>query len=150
MPPQWALTPGRAFRYHKPMTTALRTEHPHVTRDEQGRPRVGSASLQLHILAEYWRLGWSLDGLAAGYPFLTMAEILDALSYYLDHRDEVEALIRANRPPEEAVATIGEACGSAALWYTVTDQRTNREGRLTVEKAAHPEPCSGRPQRQLR
>jgi hypothetical protein len=29
-----------------------------------------------------------------------MAEILDALSYYLDHRDEVEALIRANRTPE--------------------------------------------------
>jgi uncharacterized protein (DUF433 family) len=55
------------------MATALRTEHPHVTRDEQGRPLVGAARLQLQVLAEYWRLGWSLDELAAGYPFLTMA-----------------------------------------------------------------------------
>jgi uncharacterized protein (DUF433 family) len=105
--PPLALTHGRAFRYHEPMTIALPTEHPHVARDEQGRPRVGSARLQLHILAEYWRLGWSLDELAAGYPFLTMAEILDALSYYLDHRDEVETLIRANRPPEQTAADGG-------------------------------------------
>lgn len=78
-----------------------------MTRDERGRPRVGSARLQLHVLAEYWRLGWSLDELAAGYPFLTMAEILDALSYSMDHRDEVEALILANRPPEQTVADGG-------------------------------------------
>ena len=89
------------------MATALRTEHPHVTRDEQGRPLVGSARLQLHVLAEYWRLGWSLDELVAGYPFLTMAEILDALSYSMDHREEVETLIRANRPPEQTAADGG-------------------------------------------
>jgi uncharacterized protein (DUF433 family) len=106
-PPQRALTRDRAFQYHKPMATALRTEHPHVTRDEQGRPLVGSAGLQLHVLAEYWRLGWSLAELAAGYPFITMAEILDALSYYLDHRDEVENLIRTNRPPEQTAADGG-------------------------------------------
>jgi uncharacterized protein (DUF433 family) len=82
------------------MSTALPTEHPHVRRDERGRPLVGAAGLELHVLAEYWRLGWSLDELAAGYPYLTMAEILDALSFYLDHREEVEALIRANRAPE--------------------------------------------------
>lgn len=89
------------------MATALQTWHPHVTRDERGRPRVGSAQLLLHVLAEYWRLGWSLDELAAGYPFLSVAEILDALRYYLDHRDEVEALIRANRPPEQEAADGG-------------------------------------------
>jgi uncharacterized protein (DUF433 family) len=82
------------------MNSVLPTEHPHVRRDERGRPLVGTAGLELHVLAEYWRLGWSLDELAGGYPYLTMAEILDGLSYYLDHRDEVEALIRANRPPE--------------------------------------------------
>ena len=82
------------------MSTALPTEHPHVRRDERGRPVVGSAGLQLHVLAEYWRLGWSLEELAAGYPHLTMAEILDGLSFYLDHREEIDTLIRANRIPE--------------------------------------------------
>jgi uncharacterized protein (DUF433 family) len=89
------------------MSTALPTEHPHVRRDERGRPLVGTAGLQLHVLAEYWRLGWSLDELAAGYPCLTMAEILDGLSFYLDHREEVEALIRANRVPEIAATNGG-------------------------------------------
>jgi uncharacterized protein (DUF433 family) len=89
------------------METILATEHPHVHRDQRGRPRVGAAGLQLHVLAEYWRLGWSLDELAAGYPYLTMAEILDGLSYYLDHRDEVEALIRANRVPNTAATDGG-------------------------------------------
>jgi uncharacterized protein (DUF433 family) len=89
------------------MAIVLPTEHPHVHRDEQGRPRVGVAGLQLHVLAEYWRLGWSLDELATGYPYLTMAEILDALSFYLDHQEEVEVLIRANRPPEMAVVDGG-------------------------------------------
>jgi uncharacterized protein (DUF433 family) len=57
------------------------------------------------VLAEYWRLGWTLAELAGGYPFLTMAEILDGLSFYLDHREEVEGLIQANRIPEgEATA----------------------------------------------
>jgi uncharacterized protein (DUF433 family) len=86
------------------MMTALPTEHPHVRRDERGRPRVGTAGLHLSVLAEYWRLGWTLAELAAGYPFLTMAEILDGLSFYLDHREEVEGLIQANRVPEGAGA----------------------------------------------
>jgi uncharacterized protein (DUF433 family) len=58
----------------------------------------------LHIVVEYWRLGWRLDEIAAGYPHLTMSEILDGLSFYLDHREEVETLIRANRIPEESHA----------------------------------------------
>jgi hypothetical protein len=36
-----------------------------------------------------------------------MAEILDALSYYMDHREEVETLIRANRSPEQTAADGG-------------------------------------------
>ena len=65
---------------------------------------VGKHATSLHVVAEYWRLGWTLDELAAGYPHLTMAEILDALSFYLDHRAEVDALIRSNRPPDGTVA----------------------------------------------
>jgi uncharacterized protein (DUF433 family) len=68
---------------------------------------VGNARLEVHVLAEYWRLGWSLDRLVAGYPFLSVAEILDALSYYADHREEVDALIRANRVPQAQTADGG-------------------------------------------
>ncbi len=89
------------------MSISVPTEHPHVSRDERGRPRLGETGLHLHVLAEYWRLGWSVGELAAGYPYLTMAEILDGLSFYLDHREEIDALIRANRSPDPT-ATDGE------------------------------------------
>ncbi len=81
------------------MSVLLTTEHPHVRRDERCRPVVGRHGLELHILAEYWRLGWSVEELAAGYPFLTMSEILDGLSFYLDHQEEIQVLMRANRSP---------------------------------------------------
>ena len=83
------------------MSTTTQTEHPHVRRDEKGRPVVGNTKLEVHVLAGYWRLGWQLEDLACGYPYLSMAEILDALSYYMDHTAEVDALIRANEPPAE-------------------------------------------------
>lgn len=86
------------------MNALAETEHPHVKRDEAGYPVVGKHATSLHVLAEYWRLGWTLDELAAGYPHLAMAEILDALSFYLDHRAEVDALIRANRAPNGTAA----------------------------------------------
>lgn len=89
------------------MAAADETEHPHVRRDERGRPVVGDARLHLHVLAEFWRLGWTLDELAAGYPFLSVAQILGALSYYMDHQDEVDALIRANLAPESRASFAG-------------------------------------------
>ena len=82
------------------MDTALHTEHPHIFRDPRGRPVVGTTGLELHILAEYWRLGWPIEDLATAYPYLSMAEILDGLSFYLDHREEVDSLIQANRTPD--------------------------------------------------
>lgn len=82
------------------MSVLIATEHPHVKRDDRGRPVAGKHATALHVLAEYWRLGWTLEELASGYPHLSMAEILDVLSFYLDNRAEVDALIRANRVSE--------------------------------------------------
>jgi len=68
--------------------------------DGKGRPVVGEAALEVHILVEYWQLGWGVNELAEGYPFLSKGEILDALSYYHDHEAEIDALIEANSPPD--------------------------------------------------
>jgi uncharacterized protein (DUF433 family) len=121
--------------YYRDMSTALPTEHPHVNRDEQGRPVVGTAGLQLHVLAEYWRLGWSLDELSAGYPFLTMAEILGGLSFYLDHREEVEALIQANWPPQTSSARAAgspEADGREGAGPTASPPDSDRQARVVA------------------
>ncbi len=36
-------------------------------------------------------------------PHLTLAQIFDALSYYCDHQDEINAHIERNRIPEEFI-----------------------------------------------
>lgn len=82
------------------MVVLTKTEHPHVSRDANGRPVVGAAALEVHILARWWQLGCTLDDLAESYPYLNRGEILDALSYYHDHAAEVDALIQANLPPD--------------------------------------------------
>ena len=85
------------------MKTTLATEHPHVHLNAAGRPVIGSTGLELHILAEYWRLGWSIEELTAAYPYISMAELLDGLSYYMDHRSEIDRLIIENRVPPSAI-----------------------------------------------
>ena len=83
------------------MSILAKTEPPHVARDPKGRPVVGGAALEVHILARWWQLGCTVEEIAQSYPYLSRGEILDALSYYHDHMAEVEALIQANRPPDE-------------------------------------------------
>jgi len=83
------------------MSTLVKTEHPHVSRNAKGRPVVGDAALEVHILARWWQLGCTVEELAESYPYLTRGEILDALSYYHDHEAEILPLIQANLPPDE-------------------------------------------------
>jgi uncharacterized protein (DUF433 family) len=83
----------------------MKTEHPHVRRDENGRPVVGAARMDVHVLARLMQLGTPVEEMAAGYPFLSKGEILDALSYYCDHEDEVNDLIRANQALDDVSLT---------------------------------------------
>jgi hypothetical protein len=42
------------------------------------------------IVADYLWRGWSAEELVRQYPYLTLAEVHAALTYYLDHRNEIE------------------------------------------------------------
>lgn len=42
------------------------------------------------IVADYvWR-GWSVEEIVRQYPYLTLAEVHAAMTYYFDHREEIE------------------------------------------------------------
>lgn len=42
------------------------------------------------IVADYvWR-GWSVEEIVRQYPYLTPAEVHAAMTYYFDHREEIE------------------------------------------------------------
>jgi uncharacterized protein (DUF433 family) len=78
----------------------VRTEHPHIVIDphvKQDEPVVAGSGVRVRTLVELHLQGLSTGELHEGYPHLTMAQIHDALSYYYDHREEMDALLLHKR-----------------------------------------------------
>lgn len=66
--------------------------YPHIVK-RSGEP----ARLERHartrvamIVADYLWHGWSAEEIVRQYPYLTLAETHAALTYYFDHREEIE------------------------------------------------------------
>ncbi len=75
------------------MVTEIKTEHPHIVRSEEirgGRPCIKGTGITVSLLAEYYKMGESTDGILCMYPHLSRAAVYDALSYYFDHMAEIE------------------------------------------------------------
>ncbi len=82
-----------------------RTEHPHVTRVE-GTPTLHGTRVPVRLIAQMYRAGDTVDDILRTYPHLSAAAVHDAISYYLDHRAEMEQEIAAHRI-EAALARTG-------------------------------------------
>jgi uncharacterized protein (DUF433 family) len=86
------------------MTTA--TEHCYIAKDEQilgGEPIVKDTRTPVRAIAEMWRMGIVPEEIPTHLPHLTLAQVFDALSYYSDHQEEINAYIERNRIPEELI-----------------------------------------------
>jgi uncharacterized protein (DUF433 family) len=80
------------------------TEHPHIERAPGvcgGEPKIKGTRIPVWIVAGWHVMGQSVDAIIAMYPHLSAAQVHDALSYYYDHRAEVDA-VRAQNAPEPA------------------------------------------------
>jgi hypothetical protein len=73
------------------------------------------------MIAGYYKAGATVEEILRDYPHLAAA-VYDAISYYVDHQAEIEALIEANRLEQVLQRTglkLGEkgfcASGSCAL-----------------------------------
>jgi uncharacterized protein (DUF433 family) len=78
----------------------LPTDHPYVVRrpgSRGGRPILRGSSVPVWLVVAMWKAGDSLEDIGETYPHLEPAAIYDAISYYLDHRAEIEDEIAANR-----------------------------------------------------
>jgi uncharacterized protein (DUF433 family) len=73
------------------------TPHIEITPDVAGgKPRIAGHRITVqNIVTWHERLGRSADEIATAYD-LTLAEVYAALAYYYDHRDEIDAMIRAD------------------------------------------------------
>ena len=87
--------------------TRAKTVHPYITQDERisrGSPVIrGTRVRVLDIVLEYEYLGRSPDEIVAAHPQLTLAQVHDALSYYYEHREELDAEIHRRKAEVEAL-----------------------------------------------
>jgi uncharacterized protein (DUF433 family) len=62
-----------------------------------GKPHIAGHRVKVqHVAVWHERLGKSPDEIAAEHPELTLADVHAALSYYYDHREQIDADIRAD------------------------------------------------------
>ncbi|HBU07761.1 MAG: hypothetical protein A2216_05020 [Omnitrophica WOR_2 bacterium RIFOXYA2_FULL_45_12] len=75
------------------------TEHPYVIKNKKiigGEPVIKGTRTPIRAIAEWWKFGAAPEEIKENLPHLTLAQIFDALSYYDDHRKEIEAYITRN------------------------------------------------------
>jgi uncharacterized protein (DUF433 family) len=76
------------------------TEHPYIVRVEgvcRGRPIIKGTRLSVRHIVQMYKAGDTIDKILQAHPHLKSAAVYDAISYYLDHQQDIEQEIAANR-----------------------------------------------------
>ena len=99
-----------AARRSEPTTTA----HPHIVQTPGvcgGRPRIRNTRIPVSAVAALVRRGEETDEIAASFGRVDPGAVADAILYYLDHREQIDAEIEANTLESalgQADAALGE------------------------------------------
>jgi len=62
-----------------------------------GEPVIEGTGTPIRAIAEYWKFGLSPEEIQTKLPHLKLAQVFDALSFYSEHMEEIDAAISANR-----------------------------------------------------
>ena len=81
------------------------TEHPHIVSDTElhGEPVIRDTKTRVRAIVELWRIGVKPEDIPEHLPHITLAQVFDALSYYSDHREELDRFIEINRVRDDEV-----------------------------------------------
>jgi len=66
-----------------------------------GEPVLEGTSTPVRAIAELWNQGMSAEEIPLHLPHLQLAQVFEALRYYLTHRTEIDRSIEANRVADE-------------------------------------------------
>jgi uncharacterized protein (DUF433 family) len=66
-----------------------------------GEPVVAGTSTPVRAIAELWNQGMPAEEIPLHLPHLDLAQVFDALRYYLTHREEIDGFIAGNRIPDD-------------------------------------------------
>ncbi len=93
------------------------TEHPHIVRVATiagGEPIIKGTRVPVWVIALHYKAGETLEEILEAYPHVPPAALVDAISYYLDHQEEVERSIEENQP-ERVIEEFGLKMGPKGL-----------------------------------
>jgi uncharacterized protein (DUF433 family) len=82
------------------MSTPVITEYRYITSVPEicgGRPIIKGTRTPVKTIVGYYKLGLSVEEILEGLPYLTPAQVYEALSYYHDHLSEIERDIEESR-----------------------------------------------------
>lgn len=83
-----------------------KTEHFYIVRDDRilnGEPIIVGTRTPVRSVVELWRLGHTPEEIQGELTHLTPAAIFDALSYYSDHQEDINAYIERNKVPDNLI-----------------------------------------------
>lgn len=64
----------------------------YIHRDERGRAWIAETNIKvIEVAMDHVAYGWDAEEIHAAHPHLSLAQIHAALSYYHDHRSELDA-----------------------------------------------------------
>lgn len=84
-------------------TRTIQTSHPHIVCIEGicgGRPIIRNTRMAVSTLAHYYQSGLTTDEILDIFPFLTPAQIHNALSYYYDNQKKIDKEIALSQDEE--------------------------------------------------
>lgn len=82
------------------------TQHRYIVTDDSilsGEPIIVGTRTSVRAIVELWRQGIAPEAIPHQLPYLTVAQVFDALSYYSDHQAEINEYIRRNRVPDDLI-----------------------------------------------
>ncbi|MGK7898660.1 MAG: DUF433 domain-containing protein [Xenococcus sp. (in: cyanobacteria)] len=86
------------------MTTTKSSRY--ITRQSEilsGEPIISGTRTPVRAIVENWRLGLRPEEIPLHLPHLNLAQVFDALSFYLDNQIEINEYIDRNYVPDELV-----------------------------------------------
>jgi uncharacterized protein (DUF433 family) len=111
------------------MNSEVATEHPHIVRKPGtcgGSPLIKGTRITVRHIAVLWKQGETVEEIVQSFPHLRPSWVHDAISYYLDHAEEIDREIEANRI-ENVLAEVGGVSDEKGV-IRFTDG-TNRDGQ---------------------
>jgi uncharacterized protein (DUF433 family) len=81
------------------MSQETPTEHPHIVRQSGvcgGAPIIRGTRIPVRRIAFLWKAGETVADIVRTYPHLQPSWVHDALSFYLDHQQEIEQELKDN------------------------------------------------------